>query len=92
VKENRLRLAAGPSPPPAWAAGADHSFRSSQNRASSDLASEMESFTNCIKCSLSRIGIDQHRLAEFFKQARGILDAMENQRSGGHGDSGPRGR
>jgi hypothetical protein len=77
VKENRLKLAAGPSPPPAWAAGADHSSRYPRSREFGDLASVVASFTEHIKCSLSRIGTDRHERAEFLKQARVILDATE---------------
>ena len=46
----------------------------------SDRALEAE-FTNCVKCCLSRIGIDPHQRAEFLKQARSILDAMEAELS-----------
>jgi hypothetical protein len=79
VKENRLQLAAGPKPPHAWA-GADHSLRYPRAKwAHSDLAREIQSFANDVKCCLSRIGTDQHRRAQFLKQARLVLDAMEAQ-------------
>jgi hypothetical protein len=76
VKENRLKLAAGPQHP------ADHG-PSAYPRTSGprDLASEMALFTDYIKCCLSRIGIDRHRRTEFLKQARSILDAMEAEQS-----------
>jgi hypothetical protein len=84
VKENRAKLAKGwkwqlgddglhhPAINP-WAA-ADPTDRAFGPRPRYPV--EAESFTNCIKCCLSRIGDDPHRRAEFLKEVRSVLDAM----------------
>jgi hypothetical protein len=83
AKENRLqlaRLACASYGPQLSAAAPNHSvpFRyPPQPREPSDLAVEIQSFTNYLKCCLSRLGTDQHQRAKFLKQARIVLDAME---------------
>jgi hypothetical protein len=86
ANENRLQIARlacasyGPQLPasaPNWIVPPSPRSRWVSSWEPSDLVAEIQSFTNYIKCSLSRIGTDQHHRAEFLKQARIVLDAME---------------
>jgi hypothetical protein len=83
VRENRLRLA-GELPGELPAAKATWDTGRAvypPERLIVELRLELQDFSNYVKCRLSRLGIDPHQRAEFFKQAHGILDALETQRS-----------
>jgi len=76
VKENRLQLQRGLLPrgePP---------FRY-QYVWEWTVQSELQDFSNHVKCCLSRLGLDHQQRAEFLKQAHGILDALVIENSGG---------
>lgn len=75
VKENRAKLAAGWMPKEHF--GPEHPFEPRLHSPSYSALPVEAEFTNCVKCCLSRIGIDPHQRAEFLKQARIILDAIE---------------
>jgi hypothetical protein len=87
VKENRRKLAAGAMRKEHF--GPEHPFRPRPHFPSYSLLPVEAEFTNCIKCCLSRIGTDPHQRAEFLKQARGILDALEAERQEGCDNTGP---
>jgi hypothetical protein len=75
VKENRAKLAAGWRPKKHF--GPEHPFQPRPHSPDYSLLPVEAEFTNCVKCCLSRIGTDPHQRAEFLKQARSILDAIE---------------